>query len=138
MTTLHQARSTAVTRNTTLSACPSSDSQRCASADTGWDGGWDGGWIAFVDRNADLRRDGNEELQDQVRPAAGIRIATASFGSGLSYSATGAVSPRGAGDFRFGPDGAAMAPRAVILGANGQPRLIETERSGKSFDCPTD
>lgn len=48
ISTINQARSEAVKRNTTVSLCPSTNGSSCTGGTS-----WSGGWIAFVDDDLD-------------------------------------------------------------------------------------
>lgn len=60
---LTEARSLAVTRETDVVLCPSSDGSRCSSGDH-----WETGWIAFADRNEDNERGDDEAVLLQQGP----------------------------------------------------------------------
>jgi type IV fimbrial biogenesis protein FimT len=65
---LTRARSLAVTRETDVVLCPSSDGKNCSSGDH-----WEGGWIGFSDIREDGERHGDEPLLI-VQEALGARV----------------------------------------------------------------
>lgn len=55
ISTINQARSEAVKRNTTVSLCPSTNGTSCTGGTS-----WSGGWIAFVDDDLDGVAEAND------------------------------------------------------------------------------
>ena len=127
---LHLARSTAITRNRTVSLCPSTDGSVCTGQR------WEQGWIAFVDRDTDGERAPDEELLDAQPAVEGARIPGGEYASGLSYGPTGALAPRAGGHFRLCNAGAEIASRLVVLRGNGLPALHEADENDARSRCP--
>lgn len=110
VTSLNQARITAVNRGGHVVVCPSFDGERCARATV-----WRPGWILFADLDRDRARSADEPLLavGQVR-AAGVAIV--------------ATSGRVAIDYR--PDGSAGGTNVTLTvcdrqsGANGASTVV--------------
>ena len=56
VSSMHKARSAAITTNTRVTICTSKDGEDCDSSD------WHEGWIVFSDRDADQNLDVGEEI----------------------------------------------------------------------------
>jgi type IV fimbrial biogenesis protein FimT len=132
VSTMHLARSTAITQNALVSVCASRDGDSCA-------GEWHDGWIAFVDSDADQARDDGERLLDRIPALAGIELDSAQFARAFSYRANGRAAgdglTGGTGEFSFCAPGETSAARVVVLGANGLPALTTEGRDGSPVAC---
>ena len=86
LTQLRYARSTAVTRHTTVSLCPSTDGESCS----GDPFGWDAGYLVFQDDNRNRRRDDGETLLRRVAEAGGgVRLQTSTGRPAVRFAADG-------------------------------------------------
>jgi type IV fimbrial biogenesis protein FimT len=132
VSTMHLARSSAITRNALVSVCASRDGDACS-------GDWHDGWIAFVDSDADQARDDGEILLDRIAALEGIELDSAEFRRAFSYRANGRVAGDGltasAGEFSFCAPGETLAARVVVLGPNGLPALSTEGRDGSPVAC---
>lgn len=133
VSTLHLARSEAVTRNAVVSVCPSTDAEHCQ------DGPWEQGWIAFLDSNGDGRRANDELLIDYGVALPGQELTSREFSRSFSYHPDGRITGDGgeptSGEFAFCPTGAEEANRIVIVRTNGQPLLSALGRNGQPAAC---
>ena len=68
VSTIHQARSTAVTTNTRVTICPSANGTNCENVS------WNDGWIVFADPDSDRNVDNNETILAANGPVDGLTI----------------------------------------------------------------
>lgn len=133
VTTLHRARSEAITRNATVTVCASRDGEHCSQDH------WELGWIAFLDDDTNGQRSVDEPLLDRVAGLPGQELTSAQFPHAFSYRANGRAMGRTAeessGEFAFCAPQAAVAARVLILRANGQPVLSDRGRDGDPARC---
>lgn len=133
VSTMHLARSEAVTRNARVAICASEDGERCGKEH------WEQGWIAWLDDDADGARNAAEALIDRVPGVPGLELSSAQFERAFSYRpngrAMGASPEESTGEFTFCEPGAATAARVVIVRATGLPALSDKSRDGEPADC---
>lgn len=131
--TLHLARSEAVTRNTVVSVCASTDNEHCQP------GPWEQGWIAFLDSDGDGARADNEPLIDYAAALPGQELTSSEFPHSFSYHPDGRITGNAgeatSGEFAFCAAGADQADRIVIVRTNGQPLLSGVGRNGQPVSC---
>ena len=133
VSTIHKARSTAVTTNTRVTICPSSGGTNCEAV------GWNNGWIAFSDLDSDRNVDANETIFATMGRVDGLTLQSAEFGVFMMYRPNGRVmnaSLNGsAGAMSFcdgrGPDHA----KVMIIDLSGRPRLSKTLADGSAPAC---
>ncbi len=129
------ARSTAITRNTTVSLCASDDGQSCRPVD------WESGWIAFIDE--DLNRRAKEPDILLVGAAAGpsISIRSNDLAAYFSYRANGQIMvddiDENTGQFTICDNRGAASARVLAITAGGHPRLADRQANGRAPVCPT-
>jgi type IV fimbrial biogenesis protein FimT len=117
LTTLQVARSSAITRNTTITVCASLGGKSC-------DGhSWEDGWLAWS--NADAGADGVARhvlLSETAQP--GMQIQSREFAKAIEFHANGGASApdTGAisGQFVFCPAGSATASREIVVLPHGK------------------
>jgi len=135
VTTMHLARSEAVTRNARVTVCASGDGAHCEGQ------AWEQGWIAFLDADADAEHGPAEEVLDRVAGLTGTTVRSAEFPGAFSFQPTGRVTTAGqdtaSGRFAFCEPQAREAARLVILRANGLPTLSQDVHPKSAGDCPT-
>lgn len=133
VSTLHLARSEAVTRNTVVAVCASLDGEHCQPVH------WEQGWIAFLDLNTDARRSTDEPLLDQATALPGQELSSEEFPHIFSYRPDGRImgstADGSSGEFAFCAPGAEQAARIVIVRSNGQPVLSTQGRDGQPAAC---
>ncbi len=133
VSTMHLARSEAVTRNARVAVCASDDGEHCGARH------WEQGWITYLDENGSGEREPSEALLDQVAGLAGQELSSAEFESAFSYRSNGRImsaSPeQSTGEFAFCETGADSAARVVIVRANGLPALSDRSRDGSMAGC---
>lgn len=136
VSTLHLARSEAITRNTVVSVCASTDAEHCQPVP------WEQGWIAFLDANGDAVRGPDEILIDVALALPGQELTSSEFPGTFSYHPDGRIAEDAqdaasatSGEFAFCAAGAEQADRIVIVRANGQPVLSGLGRDGQPAAC---
>ena len=131
--TLHQARSEAITRNTSIVVCPSEDRRTCAPV------AWESGWIRFVDANGNFEADAGETVLGDSPPVAGLRIETDAFAAAFGFGPTGRVGApggfEGTGDFMFCGDPSGTDVQVVVVSALGHPVLADRRADGGEAAC---
>ena len=85
VSSMHIARSTAVTTNFRVTVCASANGNSCGAVD------WDQGWIVFMDRDSDQVVDGDEVIAAASDAIEGLSIQSAEFGQFLMYRPNGRV-----------------------------------------------
>lgn len=133
--TMHTARAEALTRNRSVTVCPSSNGTDCSAV------AWDAGWIRFEDNNDNYRVDAGEAVLGNAAPLAGLRIHTDAFRTALSYGPSGRLtSPdrrEPGGEFTFCPVNSSGGGRIVAVSALGLPVLSAQAPDGQAPDCST-
>ena len=133
VSTIHQARSTAVTTNTRVTICPSASGSDCESV------GWDAGWIMFSDPDSDRRVDDDETVLAASGPADGLNIQSSQFGTFMMYRPNGRVmnaSLNGSsGAFTVCDRRGASHAKIMIIDLSGRPRISKTMADGSTPSC---
>lgn len=83
ISTLHAARSTAITRNEQVTICPSSNAEQCDDAQ------WQDGWIYFIDSDHDRHIDTNDEVLGTTNGIADVEIQSQEFERFLTFRPNG-------------------------------------------------
>ena len=130
---MHLARNAAITTNSRVTMCASSNGSSCQSV------GWDKGWIAFVDLDSDGAVDDNETILRAGMEAEGLSYTASGFTNFLMYRpngrAMGANINTSTGEFSVcderGPDHA----KVVIIGLSGRPRVDKVRANGGMPMC---
>lgn len=133
VSTIHQARSTAVTTNRRVTICPSSNGTNCEVV------GWNNGWIAFADPDSDRNVDNDETILASVGSVDGLTLQSAEFGTFLTYRPNGRVmnaSVNGsAGAIAFCDDRGPEHAKVMIIDLSGRPRIDKTLADGSPPVC---
>lgn len=131
--TIHQARSTAVTTNTRVTICPSSNGTNCEAV------GWNEGWIMFADPDSDRNVDVNETVISANGPVDGLTIASGEFATFMMYRPNGRVmnaSLNGSsGAFTLCDKRGADHAKVMIIDLSGRPRTSKTLADGSAPSC---
>jgi type IV fimbrial biogenesis protein FimT len=129
VSTLHLARSEAVTRNAQVAVCASRSGERC-------DGSvWEEGWIAFVDPNGDEVRSDSELILDQVDALPGLNLRSPQFATTFTYRSNGRLAGTGSGEFAFCEAGAEKLDSVVVVRTSGIPALTDRRLDGSTTGC---
>lgn len=133
VSTIHQARSLAVTTNTRVTICPSSGGTNCEAV------GWNNGWIMFSDPDSDRNVDNDETISSVSGEVDGLTIQSAEFGTFLMYRPNGRVmnaSLNGSsGAFTVCDDRGADRAKVMIIDLSGRPRQSKKMADGSSPSC---
>lgn len=134
VSSIHQARSTAVTTNSRVTICPSSGGTNCEVT------GWNSGWIVFGDPDSDRNVDNDETIIASSGEIDGLTIQSGEFGAFLMYRPNGRVmnaSLNGSsGSFSVCDGRGANYAKVMILDLSGRPRLSKTLADGSVPVCP--
>ena len=134
VSSIHQARSTAVTTNTRVTICPSSGGTNCEAT------GWNSGWIVFSDPDSDRNVDNDETILASSGEIDGLTFQSAEFGAFLMYRPNGRVmnaSLNGSsGAFTVCDNRGADSAKVMIIDLSGRPRLGKTLADGSAPSCP--
>jgi len=133
VSSMHVARSTAVTTNFRVTVCASSGGSNCEAVS------WDQGWIVFTDRDSDQTVDGNEVISAASDGIDGLSIQSGEFGQFLMYRPNGRVmnaSVNGnSGQFTVCDDRGDDYAKVLIFDLSGRPRLSKHLADGSSPSC---
>jgi type IV fimbrial biogenesis protein FimT len=130
---MHLARNTAITTNTRVTLCPSSNGTACESVD------WNDGWIVFADLDSDQSVDGDEVVLRTGAKASGLDISSSQFSSFLMYRPSGRVmnasTSTNVGEFAICDSRGSDHMRIVTIDLSGRPRLSDYSTLGLSPSC---
>lgn len=130
---MHMARSTAVTTNSRVTVCASTNQRNCEAVP------WDQGWIAFTDPNNNGFVDGNDAVVAASQGIDGLAIASGEFGLSLQYRPSGRVVNAGAngtaGQFTVCDDRGDEYAKVLIIDLSGRPRVSKYMADGSAPDC---
>ena len=133
VSSIHQARSTAVTTNARATICPSSGGTNCEAV------GWNNGWIIFSDRDSDRTVDNGETIIASSGGTDGLTIQSGQFPTFLTYRPNGRVmnaSLNGSsGAFTVCDKRGANYAKVMIIELSGRPRLSKTLADGSVPTC---
>ncbi len=133
VSSIHQARSLAVTTNTRVTICPSSGGTNCEAV------GWNNGWIVFSDPDSDRNVDVGETVVAAASDVEGLTIQSGEFATFLMYRPNGRVmnaSLNGSsGAFTVCDDRGASHAKVMIIDLSGRPRLSKTMTDGSAPSC---
>lgn len=134
VSTLRMARSEAVTRNSQVTICMSSDGETCGND------GWHKGWIVFPDADQDRQVDVGETVLGAGPVMRDVTVDSSEFASFLAYRPNGRIMVDAADDntgaFTFCDSRGAAHARVVIINATGQAALSEHMADGSDPECP--
>lgn len=136
VSTMHAARSEAITRRAQVAVCPSSDGLTCNSDN------WGDGWIYFADvppyANPRAVGDGDRVL-GSGHGVERVQVTTGEFPDFFVYRPNGrimvATPADNSGQFTFCDHRGAEYARVVIVNSSGEPRLSETQADGSAPAC---
>jgi len=122
-TSLLQARSEAIKRNSRVVLCKSSDGATCATS-----GDWQQGWVVFADADNDAQIDAGELIIQKVAALSGdfVLKGDGDLADYVSYSSTGATKLKASDTFQTGTF--SLCQLGV---AGGKARQIELFATGR-------
>jgi type IV fimbrial biogenesis protein FimT len=133
VSSIHLARSTAVTTNARVTICPSSGGTNCEAV------GWSAGWIVFSDPDSDRNVDSGETIIASSGSADGLTIQSGQFPTFIMYRPNGRVmnaSLNGSsGSFTVCDKRGANYAKVMIIDLSGRPRLSRTLVDGSAPAC---
>ncbi len=133
VSSMHIARSTAVTTNFRTTVCASSNGVSCEQVS------WDQGWIVFSDRDSDQTVDNDETIVASSDGADGLDIQSVEFGQFLMYRPNGRVMTVSAagnsGQFTVCDGRGADHAKVLIVDLSGRPRLSYYQADGSAPSC---
>jgi len=133
VSSMHLARSTAITTNTRVTLCPSANGVTCENTD------WDRGWIVFADLDSDQIVDLDETILNGSEGANSLTIKSSEFAQFLLYRPNGRVmnvSVNGsAGAFTVCDSRGTSHAKVMIIDLSGRPRQSDKLADGSSPSC---
>ena len=133
VSSMHLARSTAITTNTRVTLCPSANGVTCEVI------GWDRGWIVFADLDSDQIVDLNETITSKTEGINNLSIESAEFANFLLYRPNGRVMNAAingsAGEFTVCDNRGSDHAKVMIIELSGRPRLSEKLADGSTPTC---
>lgn len=133
VSSMHMARSTAVTTNFRTTICTSSNGTSCEAAS------WDDGWIVFTDRDSDQVVDADDTILAAVEGVDGLSIQSGEFGQFLMFRPNGRATTASAngnsGQFTVCDDRGSDYAKVVIVDLSGRPRLSYQLADGSTPSC---
>ena len=132
---MHLARNTAITVNSRVTLCASSDGDNCGST------AWDEGWIVFIDLDRDQSVDPGETIVGVGTDTDGITISSTQFSNFLVYRPNGRamknVISESSGQFNICDRRGAQYAKAVVIDLSGRPRTADKTSPGVTIGCPS-
>jgi len=130
---MHLARNTAITTNTRVTLCASSNGSNCEAVS------WQQGWIAFADLNSNQQVDGTETVIRTAGAHDGLSIRSTEFPRFMVYRPNGRLmngaTATNVGDFTICDDRGAAHAKVISVQLSGRPQVAEKTSSGLSPSC---
>ena len=122
---LNMAKQEAMSRNSTVKVCPSSNGRFCRT-----DGDWNHGWLVYSDGNGDGTVQEIEFIEAFAAPSQKVRIvATGAVENIASFTLAGLVPANDAqtGDFHVCHEGLGSRAKIVSIDSDGWVQVSRTE-----------
>jgi type IV fimbrial biogenesis protein FimT len=133
VSSMHIARSSAITTNFRTTICASAGGADCETVS------WDQGWIVFRDRDSDQSVDNDETIIASSSGIDGLTIQSGEFGAFLMYRPNGRVMTTSAtgnsGQFTVCDSRGSDHAKVLIVDLSGRPRLSKTLADGSVPAC---
>jgi type IV fimbrial biogenesis protein FimT len=133
VSSMHVARSTAVTTNARVTICASRSGGACDGA------AWADGWIVFEDPDSDQAVDAGETIVATAEGSDDVTIASAEFPAFLTFRPNGRVANAGlngsAGAFTVCDQRGAEKAKVMLIDLSGRPRQSKTMADGSLPGC---
>jgi len=133
VSSMHVARSTAITTNFRTTVCASAGGANCEAVS------WDQGWIVFTDRDSDQTVDNGETIVATSEGIDGLSIQSGEFGQFLMYRPNGRVMTASAngnsGQFTVCDTRGSEYAKVLIIDLSGRPRMSKYLADGTSPSC---
>ena len=133
LSTLHLARSAAMTRNEVITLCASSNGEQCT------DTPWASGWIVVSEQARRQNAEASGILAAEPALAESITVKSSAFEGLISYRPNGqTMTAQGAnetGSFWICSSRGAGEGRGLWINASGIPKLIDRQANGTAILC---
>lgn len=133
VSSMHIARSAAVTTNSRVTVCASSSGASCQPVD------WNQGWIVFSDLDSDQALDADETVISRSAAVDGLAIDSTQFSRFIMFRPNGRVmnaSINGnSGQFTVCDKRGADKAKVLIIDLSGRPRVSKSLADGSSPSC---
>jgi len=133
VSSMHKARSAAITTNTRVTMCTSDDGNNCKTS------AWHEGWIVFSDRDSDQSLDEDEAIIASSGYSKGLKIESGEFDQFLMYRPNGRVMATSIdgnlGEFTFCDSRGSSYAKVLIIDLSGRPRTSQKHANGDSPAC---
>lgn len=134
VSSMHLARSTAITTNTRVTLCASASGNDCDGT------AWTDGWIVFGDPDSDQDVDAGETIVSTADGVNSLTMVSAEFPLFLLYRPNGRVMNAAvngsAGEFTVCDGRGADRAKVMIVELSGRPRMSKTLADGSAPVCP--
>jgi type IV fimbrial biogenesis protein FimT len=126
VSTMHLARNTAVSQNSRVTLCASSDGQSCNG------GNWHDGFIVFADSDSDQAVDPGEQVLNFTGLREAVTIHSSVPALALTYRSNGRLTlpanGRTVGQFTFCDHRGSQHARTLIIELSGRPQVADPGR----------
>lgn len=133
VSSMHSARSTAVTTNSRVTVCASASGDNCEAVS------WNQGWIVFTDLDSDQSLDGDEVVISKATGIEGLTIDSNEFGQFIMYRPNGRVMNASltgnSGQFTVCDGRGSAHAKVLIMDLSGRPRLSTYLADGSAPNC---
>jgi len=133
VSSMHLARNTAITANSRVTICASSNATNCQAVT------WDKGWIVFVDPNSNQSVDLGETIISVSNGFDRVSLRSGEFAAYIMYRPNGramnASVAGNSGQFTVCDSRGAEHARVVIVELSGRPRLSDYQVDGQRPVC---
>lgn len=133
VSSLHLARSAAMTRNEVITLCTSSTGKQCT------DTPWAAGWIVVSEQARQQAAEADGILAAEPALADSITVESAAFGRMISYRPNGqTMTAQGAnetGQFLICSNRGSTDGRGLWINASGIPKLVDRQANGTAIHC---
>ena len=133
VSSMHVARSAAITTNTRVTMCTSAGGNNCAAAP------WEEGWIVFSDRDSDQVVDTDEPVIASSNDVGRLSIQSTQFGQFLMYRPNGRVMNASIsgnlGEFTVCDRRGSEHAKVLVIDLSGRPRTSTKLANGDAPSC---
>ena len=130
---IHLARNTAITTNSRVTMCASSNGASCELT------AWENGWIVFGDLNANGGLDVGETVVTASAAVDGLSIQSGEFPAVLMYRPNGRAMTNAltgnSGEFAVCDFRGAEHAKVILVEISGHPRMSDTRANGMAPNC---
>lgn len=135
VSSMHLARNTAITTNSRVTICASSNASNCEEVT------WDKGWVVFSDANSNQNVDAGETIIGSSGALERVTIQSGQYASFIMYRPNGramnATINGSSGELTVCDSRGSGHAKVVIVELSGRPRLSAYQANGNPPDCPS-